>query len=369
MERVSKREIVALNVLVSTAICFFFIAFFSLSSEPLRSSQLRDTTTSSGDTSPTRLLVENPYVNTLNCVEQDDFEELFSNAKQTFVMTPARASDTNMIEYGKMCAKSEFKLTSEMQDKLDFITAYDYPSKLLVSHIDDDRYIINMAETMDRKSTLMIYMYRNELDRLQSSIEFVAKADICGFEAGYESRHLFFMEKFAEYFPSLNSRKMEDLIKIEGDTKCTIDEDLLLATVEKRFAEMRQGSSSRILSCDVYQTIKTTNANMMFIHYEQADALQKMMAKSLCPEMLESRMVPVSNVRSEKETTINVYSTKSEATLELSDWVEAKGRLLQWAFGLNQQDKGVKCQRQTYEIENEIDRCPSKMIRVPNFAY
>ena len=91
------------------------------------------------------------------------------------------------------------------------------------------------------------------------------------------------------------------------------------------------------------------------------------MAKSLCPEMLESAKVPVLNARSEKETTINVRS--SLYTLELSDWVNAKGRLLQWVFGFNRQDKGVKCQRQTYEIENEINRCPSKMIRVPNFAY
>ena len=103
----------------------------------------------------------------------------------------------------------------------------------------------------------MIYVYKNELDSLKSAIAFITNAKICS----------------KTNFPKLKETFAKDMtadsVIFGEDGKCTINEDFLLTIIEEKFKEISLGGN-RILTCNIYESLKRTDQDVIFVHYMQS---------------------------------------------------------------------------------------------------
>ena len=114
----------------------------------------------------------------------EEVERALSSADQTFILMPAKASGTSLKAFTKKCMNGtasslvpNLVVNSHKYHK-PFLQSNMKPPKLITSHVYKAETLIEIAESIDPTS-LMIYVYRNELDRLKSAIACITNAKIC----------------------------------------------------------------------------------------------------------------------------------------------------------------------------------------------
>ena len=110
---------------------------------------------------------------------------------------------------------------------------------------------------------------------------------------------------------------------------------------------------------------------MVFVHYKQANKLQKLLAKHHCPELLEE---PPTEANVATENRMEVYlrlqkgedagtvtSTSTSIVVKLDEWLHEKSGLLESSL---QMKKDISCQAKTRHMEDDLFACPDQAIKV-----
>ena len=307
------------------------------------------------------LFHEGNNLDTTDCLDMDAIEDAISNADMTFILMAPKSGGTSMKDFTAHCLDDTLELGSKHQDNLNYapldssksfarnmlksyVQSKEEPPKIMASHVYDDEAIIRISNSVDPKS-LIIYVYRNELERLKSSINYVAAIRMCRFS-----------DVFTQDFPE--DVTSDSFIQHEDNT-CTINEDLMLTVIENKYQEIGIGQN-QILTCDLYDSVKKNDPNMLYIHYTQLDLLQDILAKYHCPELIGSSFHD--NKKDQRPLPQHIYSSETQTTLPVEEWTNNKASLLAWSLNLLGGEK-EQCNRETHQIEHKLDSCPIQMIR------
>lgn len=286
----------------------------------------------------------------LQCLGLDDnqeMESLIANARQIFVTMPAKAGGTSMKAFTKRCMKKSVpdnilslpELWSKyLADSLHF-------QSIISSHLLNEDSFIRLVNSPSRES-LMIHTHREESSRLVSAVKEISQA-ICAFTGGRYSKQQQTTAKF-------KVRK--------NNTHCILDENSFLNDIAANAAEVGF-STHRLLTCQSYKAIHDNANQLVFLHYKQVDKLQKLLAKHHCPEMLDE--LPVKeNDSTNKSLKVLLHKKGTEEasnSIELEEWLHAKGPALEWTLQLRRK---ASCQAKTFHMEDELFACPDETLKV-----
>jgi hypothetical protein len=270
----------------------------------------------------------------------ESLAEMITKSNQLFMLMPAKAAGTSLHEFAIRCFRHTYPVDAfarEASYLRSFLTSsYELP-KVVASHVSSENNLINlMKHTTD--DTLMIFLYRNERDRLMSAIKHIVKSRMCGdWEDKGLSTHL------------LNT----------GDNACIIQEATLVdEIIGKRPAEIAMGAAGRLLTCTFYDTFVDTAPNMVFMHYRHANVLQQLVASQYCPNMKGTAKIDNNDAEKKEEAFVRL---ENGTQVLIDDWVHAKRNFLQLTLLM---EKDASCRRQTKEIEKSLFACPDELIEL-----
>jgi len=286
-----------------------------------------------------------------NCLSFDDeMINIIKNSTRVFITMPPKTAGSSIKTFAKKCRKETSETVIENwihnpKQVREFLSRNELP-KLIASHINNDATLLKLIPYITKKTPL-IYIYRNEQDRLMSAIRQVVTRRIC-----------------------------MELVKDDGTNKipknvtgnrCTIEQEILIDNViSPQLREIGKGAP-KILTCDVYDAMKNNAANIIFVHYKQANRLQEIIAKQYCPKIKEPLHINIATeikMKTFVELSDNSNSmsakTKEKEYMELDDWMEHKIDVMEWAL----QFEKSQCQRHTKHLEDILLTCPDEMMQL-----
>lgn len=275
---------------------------------------------------------------------EDTLDTIISNSRQVFITMPAKAAGTSLKRFTSKCTSKQQKvpdnfINNSTLSKNMLTDSFQLPS-IIASHLYVDKPLVDLVQYSTRQ-TLIVYVHRDETERLLSGIRQVLTTHVC----------------------SPNGRMRSQFNSAFNDTHCTLDEVAVVDLIEKRLGEVGYGSSN-ILTCKAYEAIEQNAPNMIFMHYTQADKLQKLLAKHHCPELMEEP----SRVNMAKSKGMEVYLRlkKGKDIVNLEIWLEEKRLPLEWALKLK---KHASCQAKTKHIEDDLFACADQTVKVSDILH
>jgi hypothetical protein len=312
-------------------------------------------------------------------------DKLLSTHPQVYVVMGAKSAGKAVKRFTLYCTGENPRVgfgkimsTHDGNLKEAFSETLEQPS-LIASHLSViDKPFVQLVKHATADS-LILYVHREEHERMRSAIRQVASLAIC---------------------------KGED---------CIIPEQDLIKAIEKQEFEIGRGAT-QTLTCDTYSTIEENAPNLVFLDYKQVDRVLGLLAKHHCPGneaalqaigahtghekpsvavqipstaittttttltmRKESKIKPEINTENgtndETETETNdetVYvdqedwldanetGTDDETVyVDLEDWLDAKMGLMEYALRLKQK---VSCQARTRKIEHDLGRCGDETL-------
>jgi len=198
---------------------------------------------------------------------------------------------------------------------------------LLVSHAYTDETLVDLMKHATRNS-LIVYVHREETDRIKASV-----------------RHV--VERMCPPEPE----------------QCKLKENDVVEAISKQGTEMTIGMS-QILTCNTYEAIGENRPNLIFLDVKQLDALFPLVAKHHCPHRAELETISMNTHRQRRiifvELNKGIHSGGSSIYfLDLADWVEHKGEILEYVMDFK---KDVTCQATTRNLEDDFVQCPSRAL-------
>eukprot|EP00535_Pseudo-nitzschia_heimii_P009352 CAMPEP_0197179058 /NCGR_PEP_ID=MMETSP1423-20130617/4133_1 /TAXON_ID=476441 /ORGANISM="Pseudo-nitzschia heimii, Strain UNC1101" /LENGTH=246 /DNA_ID=CAMNT_0042628909 /DNA_START=370 /DNA_END=1107 /DNA_ORIENTATION=+ len=227
----------------------------------------------------------------------NDMDKMLSEFKLVHVVMPAKAAGSTIKTFTANCMKDKnaFAATDNILNKWHenkskkliqaLMGSTELPS-IIASHLYSAQSLVDLIKHSTRKS-LIIYVHREETDRLKSAIESVVSV---------------------ECVPSS-----------EG---CKLKEEDILEFVRQAWVEISLGAP-RILTCDVYEAVEQNRPNMMFMHYTKVDKLLELFAKHHCQGQTTVDHI---NVRSANQTVVVELGKKTNKEItgttymNIRDW-------------------------------------------------
>lgn len=278
-----------------------------------------------------------------SCLTFDrDIEKLVNETQQVFLTMLPKSSGTSLKNFVKACTdategigKTEFLSLSPDIKRGIFTQSYNMPKVMTSFAQTNDLALIEFIKGMTDES-LWIHLYRPETDRLLSAIKHVVKSRLC---------------------KGVTIGDLDVSIAKRNGNKCVIEEnDLIHDVILKRKIEIGK-STPKILTCDLYDSIKENAPNVVFVSYEQSSRVQAAVARKYCPE-LEHRSSKL-NVDADKNMQAYVKLVSTGENVLIDDWVKKKRNHLEWALELN---KKITCKGTTRKIGQKIKSCPDGAI-------
>ena len=316
---------------------------YELDSIQAKKTQLRTTTTS-------------------NCLNSDDeIDNLLSLAKKVFILMPPKGGGHSLNPFTHECNEYKKPLWNDFESEF-IMSSYEMP-KIISIHVMGDERLIDLI-LQAPLDTLVIYVHRNENDRALSAMKQVIKA-----EESQDSSRLCgrtFVNNREDVKASKKLKNTEYNVTLDqNDSRCTLDEGLVLEALKYRIGEIRWGEQ-RILSCDTYDAIENNSPNMIFVNSKQLDRLMKLLADNYCPELSNTSFhgnADEDKNKLEYRVKLNKKDPNVGEFVSLDDWIEKKGDLLSWATKLRDNvDKEKQCQGKTRKMEKELYSCPTEFI-------
>lgn len=241
--------------------------------------------------------------------------------KQIFIVMPAKAAGTSLKEFTKKCLKHNFPdnfLNNPALVRDSLTSSYELPS-IIASHLYvGEQPLVDLIKHASLRDTLIIYVHREETERLLSGIKQVLSHLVCN-EVKYKIRN----------------DMLETLNIFKNQTHCILDEKPVVSLIEQRVQEIGMGAPE-ILTCRTYESVKENAPNMVFMNFKQANKLQKVLAKHHCPELLAEGVIVEANLARKKSRTVFLRptNTKEHQSVHLDDWLSNKRGLLEWSLRL-----------------------------------
>ncbi|GFH62117.1 predicted protein [Chaetoceros tenuissimus] len=251
---------------------------------------------------------------------------------------PAKVAGTSLKKFTKQCVgffdKIDHTLNKPVKHQISNILEGPLrPPKIITSHLLSEAPFLHLSRHASR-SNLIVYLYRDETDRLFSSIKQVLSRNICHLRCGVDHH-------------AINN----------NGTHCIVNEDnFVVKALFNKFKEIGWGNTE-IMTCNFYKSIEENLPNMVFIHYKQVDKLMKVLAKHNCPHLLNKNFNL--NFGSEKKQIF--LRVKNNVTVPVEDWLDGKGHLLEWAMGLTREGY---CQAKTRNMEDRLFSCRDQILQV-----
>ena len=297
-----------------------------------------------------------------------NLRDLISTTNQVIILMPAKAAGTSLKDFAKQCNGPSYSnlldnfinFNHEIESILS--NSFQMPH-VIASHVNNDDNLIHMIKNIP-KSTLLVYIHREETARLQSAINEVV-TNWCRRGNGHPNIIIDVPHKSFFYK--------------EVHNKCYVTESNLITQIKNKPLEMGIGSSE-VLSCHTYRTIGNVAPTMVFISYKHVNQLQEMLAEKYCPALSDTKIA--SNVGSNKEYEAFVGGVSSGSSsssggdsrnnrkesqpqsqqqpIPLSSWLKAKYNTLEWALGLNNH---ASCIAKTRIMEDQLFGCDSGFLR------
>jgi len=274
---------------------------------------------------------------------EGSMDTIIDNHEQVFILMPPKAAGTTVKGFTNQCTKRDDTIhlvnfeDHHVNQREPLLTReYDVPS-IISSHMTDDQPLIDIAQHSSSK-TLLIYIHRDETDRMASAIHMVLFVWMCERNLVYEHGEVI----------------------TKNNTHCILDEDLVVQhIIKKRKSEIRQD----IFTCKAYEALEQHHPNLVFIHYKQFNKLQKLLAKKHCPELLDGPAIEKNTEKDKENKNMKAYlKLKNEDKIvPLVDWLQKKKHLLEWSLELN---RNADCQAKTKHMQNELLSCEDETLRV-----
>ena len=272
------------------------------------------------------------------CVSLDynnDMDNILSEVKLVYVVMPAKAAGSTIKTFTSSCMKEKgaFAATDNIlnkwhgdKDKKLFqaiMGSIELPS-VIASHVYSSESMVDLIKHSTRKS-LIIYVHREETDRLKSAIESVVSAECLPSSEGCK-------------------QKEEDILKF----------------VRQGWVEISLGAP-RILTCDVYEAVEQNRPNMMFMHYTKVNKLLGLLAKHHCKGQTSTEHMKVRSTNQTVVVELEKNSQKVNGTTHVNvrDWIETKSELIEFVTGLKDE---ASCLAETKIIEGGLSECPDQTL-------
>ncbi len=303
----------------------------------------------------------NNIASALQCLDlNQEMDSLISRARQVYVTMPAKGGGKSMNNFALRCGHSErpqglpfdkwhLLLDSSMMNS----------SSIISSHIRNHTSLIHLAKRSN-KNILMIYIHREEGDRVISAIKMIAH-HICH----RKDKHRY---------------KGRGIVVAKNRTHCIIDEQSMGKMISEGHREVGGGLPS-ILTCSVFDALQLNRPQFVFLHYEQVDKLQTLLAKHHCPELLDELPIRMNTASDELRKDVFLYDSKGDANNEtigveeilraksvvpIQDWLHAKGAVLEGSLAsLRQSNERIaSCQKEAAQMQIKLFGCTDEALKV-----
>ena len=258
---------------------------------------------------------------------------------QVYLVMAAKAAGTTSKDFAQECFPGTYHVDNFINDPNNhlkpFVVSQPQPPKVVASHLYHANTLIDLIRWTSRDSVI-IYLYREDTDRLLSSIKYMARVRWC------------------------TNTEANPWLRVKNDGWCIMEETPLMNTIGLQTNEIKHSTHSH-LTCPVWDEIQTTMPKLVFLHYSQSDALQRQLATHYCPNLLP-RLPLRSNVAAESHSKYMV-KTAAGGGVPLGEWLNAKRNLLEYSLRIG----GVECKRQIRTVEDILrdpQQCPSRALLV-----
>ena len=336
--------------LISLGAAYTLILHYFMLSKLLGSKSSNFDTYYYKDTSTTRHHIRHNHIDdqlklSFKCPDQSsDLRDMISETNQVIILMPAKAAGTSLKEFAIKCNPPSYSRLKDNFINFDIeqiLTNSLQMPNVIASHINNDDNLIYMINNIP-KSTLLIYIHRDETQRVTSAINEVV-TNWCRRGNGHPN---IILEPPSKFFYK------EDM------NKCYVSEEQLINdAIKNKVFEIGIGQSE-LLSCDTYDAIRMNAPNMAFIPPLLVNELQDLLADKYCPDLVNEQVV--SNVGSNKEYQAYVRGGSRESSpIQLSKWLQAKQNTLEWSLGLN---NDATCTAKTRLMEKKLLDCDSGFL-------
>ena len=265
------------------------------------------------------------------------------------VMSPAKGGGSSLRAFVSACNDHDFEdsfyRSSGAGDWKSFLTDFFEPPAITAGHMG----VKNFDQVVRKlpSSNLAIYSHREEITRLKSALIYVAQQRLISPRLGWNKGFLSFSTDF--------QKKHDFAITIVNETYVEIEAKGLMALLKENIYE-RGYDESRMLTCDLYESIQESKPDLIFMSYTQIDEFQKMIQEKYCPSYMED---PVHKNYGKEYA--HVVSPDGSVYL-INDWIDARINILEWASNLRHPDGA--CRGETRIMEEALASCPSGFVQV-----
>jgi len=259
-------------------------------------------------------------------------DSIIGNSSQVFLLMPAKAAGSSLKSFTYSCMN--FTIPDNIVGRgiafhREFFSQSLTLPKVIASHVRGDEHILHLIQHATQ-DTLMIFLYREETERLLSAISQVVRS-----ECLRNSTHF---------------QRIPELWLHDSPLNCTVSEAQLVSEViEKKRYEINY-STLGALSCRFYDALDEHMPNFVILNFTQASKLQKLISDRYC------KGADLRNGNREDEYTgRNIYvRINSGQDVPVKQWLNAKRNYLEWALSLKE---NVGCQRRTRKMEKTLFSC------------
>lgn len=258
---------------------------------------------------------------------EEGMDKLLSKRRPVFVVMPSKASGQSFGLFTRGCMKHQGIEPITQKDwnhQKGFLTRkvltenFQMPT-LITTHILLSKELINLTK-QSVKNALIIYVHREETERLKSSIQHV-----------------------------VNKRKC-----------CNVTESKVVDLIAEASEEIHI-TGTKLLTCEAYQAIEDNAPNLVFMHYTQASKMFPLLAKHFCPgvRVNEGNDMESTNEEFWVELSPSSKANWKEDAVNLNEWLDEKIDMLELTFDLK---SNVTCQATTRKMEHDLFSCPDETL-------
>lgn len=277
------------------------------------------------------------------CLDFDNsFDELVASSGSVYIHMPSKAAGSTFQTFVSHCvgmydskrdhSRHVFS-TESIEERIEVFLQDSKHPRLMTSHVVGDAPLIRLFETTPRDS-LIIYIYREETDRLKSAVKHVTAQNCVGNRRTIPS---------AEF-------------EVDDEMKCVFNEAAIANLIFKPKMNEVRGGASDIMTCDFYKKIEAEFPKMVFMNYKQANNVQRALAKHHCPAY--DKVIHKEH-KTDAEVFVKLHLEGEVVTLD--EWWETKHDKIEWTFGYKGEDQ---CRGKTRKLEDDLFACKDEILQV-----
>mmetsp|Transcript_117455 Transcript_117455/g.339583 ORF Transcript_117455/g.339583 Transcript_117455/m.339583 type:complete len:357 (-) Transcript_117455:58-1128(-) len=285
------------------------------------------------------------------------------NYPPVFIFAPAKAGGTSLRLFQNKCYKQSGgadiipmpdNWMNHKKDYVDYLLQNPQPPKVMVSHLYTPTPLLDAVRHASRDA-IIIYVYRDEKDRIVSAIREVAAAFDTNSTALFQNRFGKPIESRRDDF-GLEVALVNDTRTLTFDEKPFVTE-----AIKPRRGEIGY-SIPRDLQCEFWNELHETGPDrFFFVHFSALDKLQTTLASRYCPTVTPQK----ANVAGQKAHFM--LRMQNHSLIDLDDWLAAKKDHIEFLLEMSgERESGSgpgSCKHKTRDMEDKLSVCESGVLQ------